>query len=288
MHLRIPQIVPILLLSFSTVLSGMIGCASNSELLPSQHLASAYSDDASSDIAQPYDVQIVQETNDGELLSVVFQVVASSRAIRERRGDRLTVHLSLFSDGQQVSQIKQPIEQLVDLSTLEPVTSADISEIIDKQLLIQAEIPSETISDYQVRLDWGVQEKEREQYLLRSVEVQKGLGVCTSLEGEEDSNAACAVPYELTLELFNPYPQPIGNITVNTWFALSEVGNTNGISAPEKVQVGRVLLSGVELLPSAAVSVVVDLTKPLPVELEKQGYRPQIKVQGFEFIGSQR
>lgn len=272
-----------------TLVCTFYGCSSGSSkpyLKPAEVTNNNNFEDSSIQVneSQGYDLNIINETNDGKFLSIVFKVESNPSTIYAStlNSKSMSILLSIYAEGRELLNLNSPIADLMLLDNYELVGNKPLAEFVGKELLVQVKLPDQgALSDYQMTLKWGEDKELIGSKLVRQVRFKSGAEIC--------QNQVCGTSYELQLEMYNPFDKAVHLIEVETWYAKSKYSSRDTISIePSVSDVNKdiLMLDGVTIEPKQAVAVVLHFSDPLLNDLAKEGFVPQYRVKGFEFIDS--
>lgn len=266
--LRLKRAVkPLLIGSVSILLLASCSYLSNFSRTGGERASSQRNRNVQEDAQPSMALDILDEVNDGNTLSLVLEFVPKAQMTTED----VELEVSLYSFGRLAERVSYQLSQLRELSTFKPVGRKSLPVGGPSRLLLQQPL-REGITDYQVEAHWGKRERERAR---PELEIVQGVDVT---EFPAQCNVECVVPFEVVVSLKNPFEKPIGNIWLSSTFEIP--GQVRGVDdGAAKFSLGERYLA-----PHEQLTLSLRTQTPLPYNLYQQGFRPSIRLSSFEFL----
>lgn len=248
-------------LTVFTVILG--GCAVQTDQRASLALKEEYPEIVSygeeSSEPAPFDLELVDDLNDGEQLFVRGRVLAST----DRALDKTFAVLTGFAEGGEQTRAAKSLEELIGRERMQKGEDA----------MFTLALPVDGLSDYKLALAWG---KDAEQFLdtgarvvlarLRQTEVER-LYSCEP--------APCKVHYRISSELVNEGTSPLNQAKLAIGFVPVDMQS----SEPEEEEF--VELKDLALAEGQFRTIRIALEEQVSEEVSKR-FTPKLRIAGYE------
>lgn len=256
---------PLLIGCVSILLLASCSYLSNFSRTGGERASSQRNRNVQQDIRPSMTLDILDEVNDGNTLSLVLEFVPKAQITTED----VELEVALYSFGRLAEKATYQLSQLRELSTLKPIGRKSLPVGGPSRLLLQQPI-REGVTDYQVEAHWGKRERARPE-----LEIVQGVDIT---EFPAQCDVECVVPFEVIVSLKNPFEKPIGNIWLSSTFEIP--GQVRGVEdGAAKFSLGQRYLA-----PYEQFTLSLRTQTPLPYSLYQQGFRPSIRLSSFEFL----